>query len=129
MFYVAVWKLSYKLMRNNLPAYFSTMRPTLPTVCSRYKIITPVFHRPYIRHTFAEHSVRFCLINLFLRRRFILHRKKKIYKKKYIDTLQNLYTHTINIEHIIYMQEYSGLPHFDQYRSKLYSLYTSNDRL
>ena len=51
-------------------------------------------------------------------------------QKKYIDTLQNLYTHTINIEHIIYMQEESsGLPHIDQYRSKLYSLYTSNDRL
>ena len=37
------------------------MKPTLPTVCSRYEIRTPVFHLPYIRHTFAEHSVRFCL--------------------------------------------------------------------
>ena len=46
-----------------------------------------------------------------------------------MDTLQNLYTHTINIEHIIYMQESRGQPHIDQYRSKLYSLYTSNDRL
>ena len=64
MFYVAVWKFYYKLMHNNLQAYFSTMKPTLPTVCSRYEIRTPVFHLPYIRHTFAEHSVRFCLINL-----------------------------------------------------------------
>ena len=51
-------------MHNNLPAYFSTMKPTLPTVCSRYEIRAPVFHLPYIRHTFAEHSIRFCLINL-----------------------------------------------------------------
>ena len=67
MFHVAVWKLYYKLMHNNLLAYFSTMKTTVPTVCSRYEIIIiiyPVFHLPYIRHTFAEHSVRFCLINL-----------------------------------------------------------------
>ena len=56
--------IKYKLMNNNLPAYFSTMKPTVPTVCSRYEIRAPVFHLPYIRHTFAEHSVRFCLINL-----------------------------------------------------------------
>ena len=40
------------------------MKPILPTVCSRYEIGAPVFHLPYIRYTFAEHSVRFCLINL-----------------------------------------------------------------
>ena len=40
------------------------MKPTVPAVCSRYEIRTPVFHLPYILHTFAEHSVRFCLINL-----------------------------------------------------------------
>ena len=51
-------------MHNNLTAYFSTMKPTLPTVCSRYEIRATVFHLPYIRHTFAEHSLRFCLINL-----------------------------------------------------------------
>ena len=39
------------------------------------------------------------------------------------------------MQHIIYMQEASGQPHIDQYRSKLCSLYiqvyrpTSNDRL
>ena len=63
MFYVAVWKFYYKLTHNNLPAYFSTMKPTLPTVCSRYEIRSLVFYLPYIRHTFAEHSVWFCLIN------------------------------------------------------------------
>ena len=51
-------------MSNNLPAYFSTMKLTRPTVCSRYEIRAPVFHLPYIQHTFAEHPVRFCLINL-----------------------------------------------------------------
>ena len=66
MFYVAVWKFCYKVMHNNLPAYFSTMKPTLPNVCSRYEIRAPVFRLPYIRHTFAEHehSLRFCFINL-----------------------------------------------------------------
>ena len=64
MFYVAVWKFYYKVMHHNLPAYFSTMKPTVPTVYSRYEIRSPVFHLPYIRHIFAEHSVRFCLINL-----------------------------------------------------------------
>ena len=62
MFYVAVRKFYYKLMLNNLPAYFSTMKHTLPTVCSRYDIRAPMFHLPYytcIRHTFAELSVRF----------------------------------------------------------------------
>ena len=43
------------------------MKPTVPTVCSRYEIRAPVFHLPYIRHTFAEHSVLFCLINLLNR--------------------------------------------------------------
>ena len=60
---------------------------------------------------------------------FYTEKKTRNLLKKYIDTFKNLYTHTINIEHIIYMQESSGLPHIDQYSSKLYSLYTSNDRL
>ena len=64
MFYVAVWKFYYELMHNDLPLYFSAMKPTLPTVCRRYEIRTPMFHLPMIRHTFSEHSIRFCLINL-----------------------------------------------------------------
>ena len=51
-------------MHNDLPEYFSTMRPTLPTVCRRYEISAPVFHLPVIRHTFAERLIRFCPINL-----------------------------------------------------------------
>ena len=51
-------------MHNDLAEYFSTMKPTLPTVCRRYEIRAHVFHLPVIRHTFAEHSIRFCLTNL-----------------------------------------------------------------
>ena len=51
-------------MHNDLPEYFSTMKPTLPTVCRRYEIRAPMFHLPVIHHTFAERSIRFCLINL-----------------------------------------------------------------
>ena len=40
------------------------MKPTLPTVCRRYQIGAPIFHFPMIRHTFAEHSIWFYLINL-----------------------------------------------------------------
>ena len=65
----------------------------------------------------------------FFEKKIYFIQKKTNRQKKYIYTLQNLSTHTINIEHIIYMQESSGHPHIDQYRSKLYSLYTSNDRL
>ena len=64
MFDVAIWKFYYKLMHNDLPEYFSTMKPTLRTVCRRYKIRAPVFHLPVICHSFAEHSIRFCFINL-----------------------------------------------------------------
>ena len=69
------------------------------------------------------------LCPIFFEKKIYFIQKKTNRQKKYIYTLQNLYTHTINIEHIIYMQESSGQPHIDQYRSKLYSLYTSNDRL
>ena len=64
MFYVAVWKFYYKLMHNDLPLYFSALKPTLPTVCRRYEIGATMFHLLMIQHTFAEHSIRYCLINL-----------------------------------------------------------------
>ena len=66
MFCVAIWKFYYKLMHNDLPEYYFTMKPTYLTVFRRYEIRAPVFHLPVIRHTFAEHStsIRFCLINL-----------------------------------------------------------------
>ena len=76
------------------------------------------------------HCSNICLYRAdFFEKKIYFIQKKTNRQKKYIYTLQNLYTHTINIEDIIYMQESSGHPHIDQYRSKLYSLYTSNDRL
>ena len=32
MFRISLWKFYYKLMNNNLPSYFSTMKPELPVV-------------------------------------------------------------------------------------------------
>ena len=58
MFYVAIWKFYYKLMHNDLPKYFSTMKPNLPTVCRRYEIRAPVFHLPVIRPG-APNSAKF----------------------------------------------------------------------
>ena len=48
-------------MHNDLPEYFPTVKPTLPTVCRRYEIRAPVFHPPVIRHTFAERSIHVLL--------------------------------------------------------------------
>ena len=62
MFSIAVWKFYYKLMNNQLPTYFTGWRPELPRVCARYEIRSPVFHLPVIKHKFAEHSLRYCLI-------------------------------------------------------------------
>ena len=38
------------------------MKPVLPQICSRYEVQNPVFHLPDIRHSFAEQSIRYCLI-------------------------------------------------------------------
>ena len=65
----------------------------------------------------------------FFEKKIYFTQRNKSTKKKYIHILQNLYTHTMEMQHIIYMQEASGRPHIDHYRSKLYSLYTSNDQL
>ena len=88
-----------------------------------YLILYDCCHQLCWHHGALEH------VNFFFEKKIYFIQKKTNRQKKYIYTLQNLYTHTINIEHIIYMQESSGHPHIDQYRSKLYSLYTSNDRL
>ena len=63
MFSVALWKFYYKLMNNKLPAYFSFMKPVLPTATERYEIRNPSFHTPAIKHKFAECSLQYCLIN------------------------------------------------------------------
>ena len=38
------------------------MKPVLPQICSQYEVRNPVFHLPDIRHSFAEQSIRYCLI-------------------------------------------------------------------
>ena len=38
------------------------MKPILPQVCSRYEIRNTVYHLPKARHTFAEQSLKYCLI-------------------------------------------------------------------
>ena len=62
IFSLAIWKFYFKLMSDQLPAYFTVMKPTLPQVCTRYEIRNPVNHLPNVRHTFAEQSLRYCLI-------------------------------------------------------------------
>ena len=94
-------------------------------------VLTNLFAKNLKLHKFATANSNFfkkSTVSFFEKKIYFI-QKKTNRQKKYIYTLQNLYTHTINIEHIIYMQESSGQPHIDQYRSKLYSLYTSNDRL
>ena len=62
IFSLAIWKFYFKLMSNQLPAYFTVMKPTLPQVCPRYEIRNPVYHLPNALHTFAEQSLKYCLI-------------------------------------------------------------------
>ena len=66
---------------------------------------------------------------VFFEKKIYFTQRNKSTKKNYIPILQNLYTHTMEMQYIIYMQEACGPPHIDHYRSKLCSLYTSNDQL
>ena len=49
-------------MNNQLPMYFVEWKTELPRVCTHYEIRSPVFHLPVIKHKFAKHSLRYCLI-------------------------------------------------------------------
>ena len=63
--------------------------------------------------------------NYFFEKKIYFTQRNKSTKNYIIYTLQNRYIlPTIKRQHIIYMQEASGQPHIDLYRSKLYSLYT-----
>ena len=62
IFSLAIWKFYFKLMSNQLPAYFTVMEQTLLQVCTRYEIRKPLYPLPNARHTFAEQSLRYCLI-------------------------------------------------------------------
>ena len=63
MFSVALWKFYYKLIINKLPEYFSFMKPVLPIATERYEMRNPSFHKPAIKHKFAERSIQYCMIN------------------------------------------------------------------
>ena len=49
-------------MSNQLPTYFTVMKPTLQQICKHYEIRKPVYHLPNVRHTFAEQLLRYCII-------------------------------------------------------------------
>ena len=40
------------------------MLPTLPNVCDYYNIRRPVFHLPFIKHSFAEQRLDYQLIKI-----------------------------------------------------------------
>ena len=49
-------------MNNQLPMFYSSMTPQLPVACARYELRNPMNHLPTIKHTYAENSIRYCLI-------------------------------------------------------------------
>ena len=64
MYRLSVWKFYFKLMNNQLPAYFEKMKPELPEICNFYEVRKPLFHLPVIKHEFAEHLVQYQMITL-----------------------------------------------------------------
>jgi len=64
MFGFAVWKFYYRLMNNQLPAYFDCMKPKLPMVCEFHLIRRPLFHLPKIKHSYAEQIIEYQLTKL-----------------------------------------------------------------
>ena len=49
-------------MSNQLQVHFAIMKPVMPQVCTGYEIRNPVYHLPDIRHSFAQQSLKHCLI-------------------------------------------------------------------
>ena len=64
LFVCSLWKIYYKLTKKELPPYFDIMLPTLPNVCDYYNIRRPVFHLPFIKHSFAEQRLDYQLIKI-----------------------------------------------------------------
>ena len=60
MFSLAIWKFYYKLMNNQLPTYFSRMKPIVPIIYTRYEIRSFIYQN--IRHSFGEQSTGYCFI-------------------------------------------------------------------
>ena len=59
MYKLAIWKFYFKLMNNELPHYFTNMKPELPRVAEYYSLRRPTFHLPRISHEFAEHMLEY----------------------------------------------------------------------
>ena len=63
MFSLANWKFYYKLMNNQLPTYFSRMKPVLPIICNVMRSgIRCFIYQIIIRHSFGEQSIGYGLI-------------------------------------------------------------------
>ena len=80
-------------MSNQLPACFTVINLTLSEVCTHCEIRKPVYHLPKVCHTFAEQSLRYCLMkHLSTERGYVdlVHSTlflnyKVVIKKKYIN--------------------------------------------
>ena len=46
----------------SFPCFFSSMTPQLPVACAHYELGNPMSHLPTIKHKYARHSIRYCLI-------------------------------------------------------------------
>ena len=49
-------------MNNELPHYFTNMKPELPRVTEYYSLRRPTFHLPRISHEFVEHMLEYQMI-------------------------------------------------------------------
>ena len=49
-------------MNNELPHYFTNMKPELPRATEYYSLRRPTFHLPRISHEFAEHMLEYQMI-------------------------------------------------------------------
>ena len=97
MFSIAVWKFYYKLMNNQLSTYFVEWRPELHRVCIRYEIRSPVFHLPVIKHKFAEHSLRYCLIKQLTREKCSILITSKVHTHSFQVYKTYLKIHAIDV--------------------------------
>ena len=64
MYKLAIWKFYFKLMNNELPHYFTNMKPELPRVAEYYSLRRTTFHLPRISHEFAEDMLEYQMIKV-----------------------------------------------------------------
>ena len=88
-------KFLHKLNANKLPQYFNSYKPYLEKNKTKYNLWPNPLVVPAVNHVYAENPLIYRLF-FFLRRRFILYRKKQIDKKNtYI--LCKIYIHIQSI--------------------------------